>query len=120
MDRAVFGTIAIFSGRIPRTNFLDDWPKTRDLSKVIFPNISDSTVSIAGKTGTTEKYIVGSGYAPGKYISSFASIFPYESPKYIMVVSIDEPDPNNYFGGDISAPIVANLAEHMLINGYIE
>ena len=83
-------------------------------------NISDSTVSIAGKTGTTEKYIVGSGYTPGKYISSFASIFPYESPKYIMVVSIDEPDPNNYFGGDISAPIVANLAEHMLINGYIE
>ena len=83
-------------------------------------NISDSTISIAGKTGTTEKYIVGSGYTPGKYISSFASIFPYESPKYIMVVSIDEPDPNNYFGGDISAPIVANLAEHMLINGYIE
>ena len=82
--------------------------------------VSDSIVSIAGKTGTTEKYIVGNGYTPGKYISSFASIFPYESPKYIMVVSIDEPDPNNYFGGDISAPIVATLAEHMLINGYIE
>jgi len=82
--------------------------------------VSDSTVSIAGKTGTTEKYIVGNGYTPGKYISSFASIFPYESPKYIMVVSIDEPDPNNYFGGDISAPIVATLAEHMLINAYIE
>ena len=59
-------------------------------------NISDSTVSIAGKTGTT-KNIVGSGYTPGKYISSFASIF-LEKFKYIMVVSIDEPDPNNYFG----------------------
>ena len=46
MDRAVFGSIAIFSGRIPRTNFLDDSPKTRDLSKVIFPNISDSTVKL--------------------------------------------------------------------------
>ncbi|MBL6693436.1 MAG: penicillin-binding protein 2 [SAR86 cluster bacterium] len=82
--------------------------------------VSDSIVSIAGKTGTTEKYIVGNGYTPGKYISSFASIFPYENPKYIMVVSIDEPDPNNYFGGDISAPLVATLAEHMLINGYIK
>ena len=83
-------------------------------------SISNSSVNIAGKTGTTEKYIVGTGYAPGKYISSFASIFPYEDPEFVMVVSIDEPNPNNYFGGEISAPIVAKVAEYMQSNGYIE
>ena len=25
-----------------------------------------------------------------------------------MIVSIDEPDPNKYFGGDVSAPVVGN------------
>ena len=37
-------------------------------------------VEIAGKTGTSEKYIEGVGYASEKYISEiFASIFPYNN-----------------------------------------
>ena len=57
-------------------------------------NLKNEGVEIAGKTGTSEKYIEGVGYASEKYISSFASIFPYNNPKFIMIVSIDEPDPN--------------------------
>ena len=30
----------------------------------------------------------------------------------------DEPDPNNYYGGQVSAPIVGNLSEFMLSNDY--
>ena len=76
-------------------------------------NLINEKVNIAGKTGTSEKYIEGVGYAEEKYISSFASIFPYEKPKFIMVVLIDEPDPNNYFGGIVSAPVVARLSQFM-------
>ena len=47
------------------------------------------------------------------YQSSFASIFPYSDPKYIMIVTIDEPDPNKYFGGDVSAPVVSVMAEFL-------
>ena len=38
-------------------------------------NLKNERVEIAGKTGTSEKYIEGVGYASEKYISSFASIF---------------------------------------------
>ena len=81
-------------------------------------NLKDEEVQIAGKTGTSEKYI-GGGYASEKYISSFASIFPVQTPKYIMIVSIDEPDPNNYFGGDVSAPVVAKISKYMKRLNYL-
>ena len=76
-------------------------------------NLKDEAIAIAGKTGTSEKYIEGVGYASEKYVSSFASIFPYNEPKFIMIVSIDEPDPNKYFGGDVSAPVVGKLSKFM-------
>ena len=49
-------------------------------------------VEIVGKTGTTEKYIPGEGkgYTDGKYVSSFAAIFPYENPKYVLAITFDE------------------------------
>ena len=76
--------------------------------------LKEEDVSIAGKTGTAEKYIEGEGRSKdGRYLSSFAAIFPYEDPKYIMVVTIDEPDPNNYFGGDVAAPVVAKISQFM-------
>ena len=76
-------------------------------------DLSKNSVEIAGKTGTTNKYIPGEGYAQGRYQSSFASIFPYSDPKYVMIVTIDEPDPNKYFGGDVSAPVVSVMAEFL-------
>ena len=77
-------------------------------------NLKNESVSLAGKTGTAEKYIEGVGRAKdGRYLSSFASIFPYEDPKFIMVVTIDEPDPNNYFGADVAAPVVAKMSQFL-------
>ena len=81
-------------------------------------NLRNAKVSIAGKTGTAEKFVINEGYVEGKYVSSFAGIFPYEDPQYVMVISIDEPDPNNYYGGKVSAPIVGNLSEFMLSSDY--
>ena len=80
-------------------------------------NLKDSPIEIAGKTGTTEKYIVGEGYVSGKYISSFASIFPYDEPKFIVIVSIDEPDPDNYFAGSVAAPFVKNISNQIISFG---
>ena len=82
-------------------------------------NLKNSSVSIAGKTGTAEKYIVGEGYANDRYVSSFAGIFPYEQPQFVMVITIDEPDPNNYYGGQVSAPIVQRMSEFMNSNNFI-
>ena len=78
-------------------------------------------VEIVGKTGTTEKYIPGEGkgYTDGKYVSSFAAIFPYENPKYVLAITFDEPDPNNYYGGTISAPLVKSFISYLKRTNYL-
>ena len=78
-------------------------------------------VEIVGKTGTTEKYIPGKGkgYTDGKYVSSFAAIFPYKDPKYVLAITFDEPDPNNYYGGTISAPLVKSFVSYLKRTNYL-
>lgn len=45
---------------------------------------------VAGKTGTAEKPIPG-GYAKDRNVSSFAAVFPADSPQYALIVTLDEP-----------------------------
>lgn len=64
---------------------------------------------IAGKTGTAQK-ISGQGtYAPGKYIASFVGMAPSDNPRFTVMISIDEPDPTNYYAGQIAAPVAKDL-----------
>lgn len=63
---------------------------------------------IAGKTGTAKKAGVG-GYVDGKYISTFVGMAPSDNPRITVMVSIDEPDPSNYYAGQISAPVAKQI-----------
>jgi cell division protein FtsI (penicillin-binding protein 3) len=61
--------------------------------------VTEGTASIAevpgyevgGKTGTADKPKPGGGYYDDKVITTFASVFPASDPKYVLVVSLDEP-----------------------------
>ncbi|MCY6354033.1 stage V sporulation protein D [Clostridium sp. ZS2-4] len=64
--------------------------------------------NIAGKTGTAQKVINGK-YASGKYIASFGGMAPAEDPKITIFISIDEPDPSNYYAGQIAAPVAKQV-----------
>lgn len=46
---------------------------------------------VAGKTGTAEKPRKGGGYDKDKVINTFAAVFPAYDPKYVLVVTLDEP-----------------------------
>ncbi|MCB1368584.1 MAG: penicillin-binding protein 2, partial [Rhodobacteraceae bacterium] len=46
---------------------------------------------VGGKTGTPEKQKPGGGYYDDKTIATFASVFPAHDPKYVLVVTLDEP-----------------------------
>jgi cell division protein FtsI (penicillin-binding protein 3) len=46
---------------------------------------------VAGKTGSADKPKPGGGYYDEKVISTFAAIFPASDPKYVLVVTLDEP-----------------------------
>ncbi len=50
---------------------------------------------IAGKTGTAQKSI--QGVYSKKKINTFASIFPASSPKYVLVVLLDEPKLSQHY-----------------------
>ncbi len=47
--------------------------------------------AVAGKTGTADKTKKGGGYYDDKVVNTFASVFPANDPKYVLVVTLDEP-----------------------------
>jgi cell division protein FtsI (penicillin-binding protein 3) len=49
---------------------------------------------VAGKTGTAEKPKRGGGYDHDKVVNTFASVFPANDPKYVLIVTLDEPSEN--------------------------
>ena len=70
-------------------------------------------VAIAGKTGTAQKAVNGV-YSKEKYYSSFIGFFPYDNPKYTMLVIIDEPGLDRYYGGEVAAPVFRKIAESIM------
>ena len=46
---------------------------------------------VGGKTGTADKPKAQGGYYDDKVIATFASVFPANDPKYVLVVTLDEP-----------------------------
>ncbi len=71
-------------------------------------------VSVAGKTGTTQKIDpVTRQYTHEKFISSFVGFAPAEAPKVCIAVVIDEPQ-GEYYGGAVAAPVVGNILKRGL------
>ena len=68
---------------------------------------------VAGKTGTAYKLVNGQ-YAENLYRSSFVGYGPVSNPRYIIVVTVDEPSAGKHFGGDVSAPVFSNVMSQVL------
>jgi cell division protein FtsI (penicillin-binding protein 3) len=47
--------------------------------------------AIAGKTGTADKPKRTGGYYKDKVVNTFAALFPAEDPRYVLIVTLDEP-----------------------------
>lgn len=60
--------------------------------------------AVAGKTGTSRKAVAG-GYADRRYISTFAGMAPVDDPRFIAVVTIDEPTGDQYYAGPVAGPV---------------
>ncbi len=63
---------------------------------------------VAGKTGTSLKAENG-GYSAHKYMAVFGGVVPASRPKLAAVVVIDEPRGSQHYGGQVSAPVFANV-----------
>ena len=63
---------------------------------------------IAGKTGTVKKSGAG-GYVEDSYLALFAGLAPASNPRLAMVVMIDEPRGEKYYGGAVAAPVFSKV-----------
>ncbi len=67
----------------------------------------------AGKTGTAQKLMPNGQYSHDKFWGSFVGFVPYDEPKIVVAVSIDEPHPV-YYGGEVAAPAFSIVASEIL------
>ncbi|MBX3646427.1 MAG: penicillin-binding protein 2 [Rhodocyclaceae bacterium] len=62
---------------------------------------------VAGKTGTAHK-LEGGAYAE-RYVSAFVGFAPASNPRLVVAVMIDEPSAGKYYGGEVAAPVFAQV-----------
>lgn len=69
---------------------------------------------VAGKTGTSEK--VGQYYEDGskKWIGSFGGFAPANDPRIAILISVNEPRGQSYYGGTVAAPYASVLFTEIL------
>lgn len=70
-------------------------------------------VEVAGKTGTAQKADARAGTYGVKRVASFVGFLPAKSPRYLVVVFVDEPARNQY-GGVVAAPAFKEIASRVL------
>lgn len=67
---------------------------------------------IAGKTGTAQIPVLGH-YDPDKTIASFVGYAPADNPKFVMLVTINEPT-SSQWGSETAAPLFFDIAKELL------
>ena len=76
--------------------------------------IKNANYSVAGKTGTAEKFEKGH-WVRNSFYTSFAGFFPAEKPKYSAIVIIDSPK-LGLMAGDVAAPVFKDIADKIYAN----
>jgi len=70
---------------------------------------------VIGKTGTAHKYNPRGGYFVDRYHSLFVGIVPASNPRFVTVVTIDEPNKEKgHYGGAVAAPIYSKVMKGTL------
>jgi len=103
--------------KIPRGNPVIDPQITRQVLAMMEKVTADGGTGtmarirgyhVAGKTGTVQKSGIG-GYSDEHYIAMFAGIAPATKPRLAMVVVINDPRNEEYYGGLVAAPVFASV-----------
>lgn len=68
---------------------------------------------VAGKTGTARRNAAGT-YSDDRYNAVFAGIAPASEPRFVAVVVINDPRGRAYYGGEIAAPVFAEVMSTVL------
>lgn len=75
--------------------------------------------SVGGKSGTVHR-VGSSGYEDSEYKAIFAGVAPIEEPRIALVVMIDAPAGQEYYGGEVAAPVFSRIvSESMRLMGVV-
>ncbi len=99
---------------------------TRELVRVLVDVVEDgtgtaarlSTFSVAGKSGTSRAVGPDGRYEKGAYFASFVGFIPAENPQLVVLVKLDRPQGNSYYGGSTAAPVSRATMEAILAAGH--
>ena len=85
----------------------------RMLETVVEPDGTGSRAKVdgyrvSGKTGTARKFEAG-GYSDLRHVAAFAGLAPASNPQLAVVVVIDEPAGDEYYGGQVAAPVFSKV-----------
>jgi cell division protein FtsI (penicillin-binding protein 3) len=68
---------------------------------------------VAGKTGTVKKF-GPNGYSDDRYLSLFAGMAPAGNPRFAMVVMLNEPRGEAFYGGKVAGPVFSTVMAETL------
>jgi cell division protein FtsI (penicillin-binding protein 3) len=92
-------------------------PTARAMRKMLEMGVSDEGTAplariagyrVAGKTGTA--YKIKNGQYVKDYVASFVGLAPVSDPRIVIAVMVDEPGGGAYYGGQVAAPVFAQIA----------
>ena len=66
--------------------------------------------NVGGKSGTVHR-VGQSGYEKSEYRALFAGVAPADAPRIAMVVVIDSPAGQEYYGGEVAAPVFSRVID---------
>lgn len=67
---------------------------------------------VAGKTGTANK--TENGHYTKKYFATFCGFVPADNPRFVLLVTCDEPQGDKQYGGSVSGPVFSAIAARAL------
>ena len=76
-------------------------------------DLEGDEIELAGKTGTAAHYGLEAQFE-GWYTSSFAGFAPASDPRYVVVVTVERPDPGRYYASKTAAPAALEILQALL------
>ena len=95
--------------------------RTSDEMRTILENVVQTEKSgncyiqgyrIGGKSGTSQK--LDEDVSGTTYVSSYCAFAPADDPQVIMLVLVDEPTGDKYYGSQVAAPVCVQVMSEML------
>lgn len=72
-------------------------------------HLKNDYYQFAGKTGTAQ--LLENKVYTNNHLASFAGYFPYDNPKYSIIVVVSDPNSPLYYGGYVSAPVFREISD---------